>query len=92
MISSTEEGVGIVTDENGVKGRWIESDLPDAMRIWKPREARSVTVPFLITFLKLTSLLIASLSSRTGGKHVMRVSCPGLMLTSQIQRSPRLLL
>lgn len=55
ILSPIEEGTGIVTDENGQKGRWIESDLPDAMRIWKPREARSVTVPFFT--LLLLSLL-----------------------------------
>lgn len=37
-----EEGADVVVDDNGVKGRWIESDLPDALRIWKPRDARSV--------------------------------------------------
>lgn len=39
---SIEEGPDIVTDDNGVRGRWIESDLPDALRIWKPRDARFV--------------------------------------------------
>ena len=39
-----EEGNDIVVDENGTKGRWIESDLPDALRIWKPRDARYASV------------------------------------------------
>ncbi|KAL5519269.1 hypothetical protein ACEPAH_952 [Sanghuangporus vaninii] len=44
--SQDEEGPDIVTDETGVKGRWIESDLPDALRIWKPRDVKYPIVTF----------------------------------------------
>ena len=43
-FDATEDGCDIAVDENGVKGRWIESDLPDALRIYKPRESRSVQI------------------------------------------------
>ncbi|EJD03642.1 uncharacterized protein FOMMEDRAFT_166994 [Fomitiporia mediterranea MF3/22] len=41
-----QEGSEATVDDSQVKGRWVECGLPDALRIWKPRDVRFPIVTF----------------------------------------------
>lgn len=40
LTVASEDGPDVTIDSKGVRGRWIEIDLPDVLRIWKPYQVR----------------------------------------------------